>query len=226
MGWILLRGKCRDCGQPISPRYPTIEAIVSLTFLLVAWLEWFGPRYGIGLPNSTLQIEPLVVRAGLHVVLLTTMLGAGMIEWDGVRAPAKMWVPFLLISIVSWAFFPDTAIWQAWDYRPTIMAGLINGLVGAAVGLAVGEAFALFDRLRDKKKEPVQHHGPLLFGTLGIGLVFGWQVIVGIGMFYLPILLGEILLQRANVVKRILPHGLALFVLTLAGIVALCCIPF
>jgi leader peptidase (prepilin peptidase)/N-methyltransferase len=32
-GWIFLRGKCRYCGNPISPRYPIVEAIVGLLFV-------------------------------------------------------------------------------------------------------------------------------------------------------------------------------------------------
>ena len=43
VSWLLLRGRCRACGQPISPRYPTIEAIFGLAFAAVAWrigLDW------------------------------------------------------------------------------------------------------------------------------------------------------------------------------------------
>src|SRR3954469_822022 len=32
-GWIWLRGKCRFCAQPISPRYPIVEAITGLLFV-------------------------------------------------------------------------------------------------------------------------------------------------------------------------------------------------
>jgi leader peptidase (prepilin peptidase) / N-methyltransferase len=38
LGWIWLRGKCRDCGIKISPRYPLVEFTVGLAFLLVGWL--------------------------------------------------------------------------------------------------------------------------------------------------------------------------------------------
>jgi leader peptidase (prepilin peptidase) / N-methyltransferase len=35
LGWLLLRGKCRHCRTPISPRYPLIEAITAVIFVLV-----------------------------------------------------------------------------------------------------------------------------------------------------------------------------------------------
>jgi leader peptidase (prepilin peptidase) / N-methyltransferase len=35
LGWLLLRGKCRHCRTPISPRYPIIEAITAIIFVLV-----------------------------------------------------------------------------------------------------------------------------------------------------------------------------------------------
>jgi leader peptidase (prepilin peptidase)/N-methyltransferase len=43
LGWILLRGRCRDCGEPISPRYPLVEAACGLALAVlaavaIAWL--------------------------------------------------------------------------------------------------------------------------------------------------------------------------------------------
>jgi leader peptidase (prepilin peptidase) / N-methyltransferase len=35
LGWLLLRGKCRHCRTPISPRYPIIEALTAIIFVLV-----------------------------------------------------------------------------------------------------------------------------------------------------------------------------------------------
>jgi leader peptidase (prepilin peptidase) / N-methyltransferase len=34
LGWLILRGKCRDCRAPISPRYPIVELTVGLVFAL------------------------------------------------------------------------------------------------------------------------------------------------------------------------------------------------
>lgn len=44
LGWILLRGRCRDCGLGISPLYPGIELLVGL----ISWLLFrrFVPDFG------------------------------------------------------------------------------------------------------------------------------------------------------------------------------------
>lgn len=41
LSWLLLRGRCRHCSQPISPRYPAIELATGVLFALAA--VRFGP---------------------------------------------------------------------------------------------------------------------------------------------------------------------------------------
>ena len=50
-GWLQLRGRCRCCRLPISPRYPLVEFTVAWLFLTLAWLELL--RRGINLPMAT-----------------------------------------------------------------------------------------------------------------------------------------------------------------------------
>ncbi len=35
-GWLLLKGRCRDCQTPISPRYPLVEAATAALFVVMA----------------------------------------------------------------------------------------------------------------------------------------------------------------------------------------------
>lgn len=43
MGWIWLRGRCRYCRSKIAIRYPVVEAITGLIFLVVFWIFEFSP---------------------------------------------------------------------------------------------------------------------------------------------------------------------------------------
>jgi leader peptidase (prepilin peptidase) / N-methyltransferase len=43
LSWLLLRGRCHNCGLPISVQYPLVEAITGALFLLVALFTPIGP---------------------------------------------------------------------------------------------------------------------------------------------------------------------------------------
>ena len=92
-GWGILGGKCRDCKEPISLRYPFIEALTAAMFCAVAavflytqpmenpWLPWR--------PVTDWTIEMKIGVATLQLTLLTLALTIGMIEYDG-RKPPKV----------------------------------------------------------------------------------------------------------------------------------------
>ena len=46
LSWVLLRGKCRDCKQPISWRYPLVELTLGLYFALLAKALLFALDWG------------------------------------------------------------------------------------------------------------------------------------------------------------------------------------
>lgn len=49
LSWLVLRGRCRDCGARISPRYPLVEGGTALLFAATAaWIgyQWHLPAFG------------------------------------------------------------------------------------------------------------------------------------------------------------------------------------
>jgi leader peptidase (prepilin peptidase)/N-methyltransferase len=38
VSWIVLRGRCGQCSAAISPRYPVVEIVTALLWVLIAWL--------------------------------------------------------------------------------------------------------------------------------------------------------------------------------------------
>ena len=76
LGWLLLRGRCRDCDAAISWRYPAVEAL-SAGLWISALLVW--PGAGGGLPDLWLPW------AGLPLIAL--LLPLVLIDLD------HLWLP-------------------------------------------------------------------------------------------------------------------------------------
>src|ERR1700712_2721101 len=56
-GWLNLRGKCRACQAPISPRYPLIEAATGALYVLVVAVAWDDTvRIALGILLVTLLV--------------------------------------------------------------------------------------------------------------------------------------------------------------------------
>ena len=56
VGWIKLRGKCRFCGQPISPRYPIVEAVTGGLFVLYYVLFFLANIGPCAYPGVTTEL--------------------------------------------------------------------------------------------------------------------------------------------------------------------------
>ncbi len=77
-GWLALRGKCADCGLPIPVRYPLVELLTAVAFVLVTW--------------RALQLDQLAL---LPALLFFTALGIalGAIDLDVRRLPNVLVLP-------------------------------------------------------------------------------------------------------------------------------------
>ncbi|MGN6426711.1 prepilin peptidase [uncultured Leifsonia sp.] len=96
MSWLLLRGRCRDCSQPISWRYPFVEAATGVLFIVVA--VKFAPAV-LGAADAAttiaamLQLAAFLYFAGVSVAL-------ALIDLDTHTLPNAIVYPSYLVGLV------------------------------------------------------------------------------------------------------------------------------
>jgi leader peptidase (prepilin peptidase)/N-methyltransferase len=137
IGWLALRGRCRSCQEPISARYPVVEGLTALVFILLAL------RYG-----ATPALVPALLFA--WIMLLVTL-----VDFDARIIPDAITIPGTVLGLlIAWwgpLAFRDALIgaaagllllWAiAWAYeRVTGIEGMGGGdikfaaLLGAFLG--------------------------------------------------------------------------------------------
>lgn len=139
-GWIKLRGKCRFCGERISPRYPIVEAITAGLFVLfyvLFFIYGIGPcpppaRDAIGnLPHfaNHLFITRDYPIFGLYLYVLSALLASSLIDLDS----------FTIIAKVFWWMAGVSAVFHAIVDKDT-MPGSLSAIHSSAAALAAGGA--------------------------------------------------------------------------------------
>jgi leader peptidase (prepilin peptidase)/N-methyltransferase len=101
LSYLILRGRCRNCKERISPRYPLVEVLTGLLFALAGYQ--FG--LSLGLVWALVLISVLVALAGTdleHRLLPNVIIGpatvAGFLS-SVARDPGGWWV--YLVSAVA-----------------------------------------------------------------------------------------------------------------------------
>lgn len=207
LGWIILRGQCRDCRSPIPVRYPLVEAFSASLFLLLAVVEVF--HGGENLPpvsgNGVRTMMELYGLYAYHLLLLCTLLCAALIEANDHRVPARLVLPALVAGLLCPLFWPHLHPVHAWDDLPDRAAGLIDGTAGLAAGFL---AALLAARFCPKKRQP-----GIVFAGACVGAFLGWQagllLVVAAAVVYLLLFAARAVLRGAPSPPPTLLLGLA-----------------
>jgi leader peptidase (prepilin peptidase) / N-methyltransferase len=75
LSWLWLHGRCRGCGERISPRYPVVEAVTALLFVAVLAAKGLDPAALPGLalvlvlvPTTLIDLEYRIIPNALMAV--------------------------------------------------------------------------------------------------------------------------------------------------------------
>jgi len=175
VSYALLRGRCRSCSSPISPRYPAVETANGLAYLWLALSLWPTPRTAfsmafftallvLGLIDLDHQILPdAITLPGIGFGVLAALALSGW--WGAVASLASAAGGFLVMwavaSVARW-HYGEEALGMG-DWKMTAMMGAFLGwqklllamLLGTAAGSLVGGALMLLRGVGGRHRLPL-----------------------------------------------------------------------
>ena len=184
LGWLLLRGKCRNCRLPISPMYPLVECLTGVLFVLT--YHTFG---------ISLAAFKFLVFGCLVIILIVTDLRVRLLP-DAVN-----WFGFGLALAFATRIPPDGGRDIRVLAHPVhpMLVGVLEALLGAAFGsFVLWGAAALYKLVR--KREGMGMGDVKMMAMVGAFL--------GVRSAFLTILLGTLL---GSVIGLATVAGLFLF---------------
>jgi leader peptidase (prepilin peptidase)/N-methyltransferase len=160
LSYLFLRGRCKGCGESISPRYPVVEAFSGILSAYAAWHFGFGSAglaaivfiwALIALTCIDLDTQLLPDDITLPLLWLGLLLNLNNVFTSLPNAVIGAVTGYLVLWSVYWAFklttgkegmgFGDFKLlaaigaWLGWTLLPLVI--LLSSLVGAVVGIAL-----------------------------------------------------------------------------------------
>ncbi|MGD0086021.1 MAG: prepilin peptidase [Verrucomicrobiota bacterium] len=134
--WLALRGRCKNCGAPISPRYFIVELLTGVAFL-GCWLA-FG------------KVSPVI--AILYAILLAGLIAATFIDFEHFIIPDEITYGGMAVGLIVSFLFPvlhDVS---------RLTAGMWQSVLGLGAGAGIIYAILRLGKLlfgRQRLKLPV-----------------------------------------------------------------------
>lgn len=184
-GWLMLRGRCYDCGLPISTRYPAVELTLALLFGILGYflviqaphdLCPYPTQQYMNVAHGGMESIPVWIRYGLQMLFLTTLLAAALIAYDRQITPPSLFAPLLLLALITPFFFPEVHHWpgirELGKATPlSVLATLLLATLASTLG-TVAFVWGVRDRIRSGIAD---YRAAIFLSLLASALVLGWQ---------------------------------------------------
>ena len=189
LSWLILRGRCRHCHSPISPRYPLVEALTAVLAALVP--IFLGPDEDVWIGFAlVLILVPLTFIDLDHRILPNKItypavpLAIGLVAvFETDRLPEHLIAgaaAFALLFTAAW-FYPSGM--GVGDVKLAGVMGLFLGravapalLVAFLLGTLVGIGVMVAKGVREGRKTAIPF-GPFLAVGALVGLYAGDEIV-------------------------------------------------
>ncbi len=148
IGWLKLHGRCRFCNQPISPRYPIVEAVTGVLFVfyyLMFYVVGLGPCTG----NATFTPGEIQLRAAplnwpqtwpiyfLYMFMIAGLLAASLVDFELFIIPLEIPWAIAIVGIIVHAIIDKPHIPGALNVNPMVAALAVGGGAGLALSITL-----------------------------------------------------------------------------------------
>ena len=185
LSWLILRGRCRWCKTPISPRYLILELFTAALFTLV-WFQgfagltmpepffeaWIAYDAGIVTPDPPfLGLVPLLDFKLVYVFWLAIfgLLLGSFIDIEHYILPDRVTIGGMIIGLVVSPLVPELHWTSSW------LTALIRSAIGLGVGFGTLWLVSVLGSLAFKK-EAMGFGDVKLMGAIGAFL--GWKAVL------------------------------------------------
>jgi leader peptidase (prepilin peptidase)/N-methyltransferase len=205
LGWLLLRGRCRDCGEPISPRYAIVEAVMTAAFVLLAYVELFSA--GANLPGGPFSEATgawhvvwnpnwTVLRLyAYHCMLLSVLMAMLLIDQDKQRIPWRIvLLALIVVAACSWHWRHLYVDRRGMSRMPAYNAPL-DALYGVVWGVSPWIIALGARHLRGRRSDVNGSLSSMALGAAVVGGFVGLRAMVRITVLWL---IGWLILRVAR----------------------------
>lgn len=126
LGWLILRGRCRDCSAPISAQYPFVEALTGLVFVLVFHWIFVGIAWPVAADAAWPRDLPLALA---WLTLAACLVACAAMDIVSYLIDTGVTLFAMVVGIASFTFWTPAATATFEISRPALAAALAAGIV-------------------------------------------------------------------------------------------------
>jgi leader peptidase (prepilin peptidase) / N-methyltransferase len=152
VGWLKIKGRCAHCKAPISPRYPLVEAVTGLLFL-ITYLA-----FGLSLQTPA------------YWLFLSLLLALALMDFDTMTLS----IPMMQLGVITGLLFQAAIGYSLHGFSGSLIS-LASSAIGMVIGILSLDAIALMGGAMFGRQ--AMGNGDALLAAM-MGAWLGWRYLL------------------------------------------------